>query len=82
MFSCILNLLSYSSDFVKNLQSTAITWLFLWIILVPEIKPAIPLPGPEPKPKPEPGKQAYSWHVLQDPHKWHVANEKKRIILD
>lgn len=47
-----------------------ITWLFLWIILVPEIKPAIPLPGPEPKPKPEPGKQAYpqgEWVFLQTP---------------
>lgn len=45
--------------FVKNFQTAAITCLLLWIILVPEIKPAIPLPGPEPKPKPEPGKKTY-----------------------
>lgn len=39
----------------------------MWIVLVPEIKPAIPLPPPEPKPKPEPGKQAYpqyQQHIL------------------
>lgn len=44
-------------DFVKSFKSTVVTSLLLWIILVPEIKPAIPLPGPPPKP--EPGKEAY-----------------------
>lgn len=55
----MLNLPPFFFDIVKNFKNTVITYLLLCIVLVPEIKPAIPLPGPEPKPKPEPGRQAY-----------------------